>query len=181
MSDDTSIKNAALLVKAKFGYLDVLVNNAGTYLELAPVPTDNLRETFLKTFDVNVFGAAITTEIFAPLLNASPAVHPKVIFTSSTLGSLSIKQRKGTSSDDKIVPVYRSSKAALNMLTLHFADVGRKRGWIVDCFCPGYVPTSLTGFQGAGPVELGVAIAIKLVVEDGETGNFVDNKGVIAW
>lgn len=79
------------------------------------------------------------------------------------------------------VPAYRCSKVALNMLGLNYSKVGAGRGWIVNCFCPGFVPTSLTGFHGKGTVEEGVKCAVKLVVEDGETGTFVDNDGDIAW
>jgi NAD(P)-dependent dehydrogenase (short-subunit alcohol dehydrogenase family) len=65
VTDDTSINSAALRGRPEFGYLDVLVNNAGISQVSEDLP---IREQYRKIFDVNVFGVAAVTESFLPLL-----------------------------------------------------------------------------------------------------------------
>jgi NAD(P)-dependent dehydrogenase (short-subunit alcohol dehydrogenase family) len=68
-------------------------NNAGIQIETDPeVPTRGLRTIFRESFEVNVFGAAITAETFLPLLKKSKN-GPRIVNMSSSLGSI------GTMSD----------------------------------------------------------------------------------
>ena len=92
VSSDSSIAQAAAFVNEKYGYIDVLVNNAGFMLESdGTVELDNMRRTFRETFETNVFGAAAVTEAFVPLLENSAHTPPRVVFLSSTLGSISVR------------------------------------------------------------------------------------------
>jgi NAD(P)-dependent dehydrogenase (short-subunit alcohol dehydrogenase family) len=178
VSTDASIKAAVDFVGSKFGKLDVLINNAG-------ISSDNdnslsLRDRFETTFNVNVFGAAILTEAFVPLLSKSSS--PRIVFVSSNLGSLTLKADLDSGMSGIMVPIYRSSKAAMNMLMLHYAGLYKAKGWKVNACHPGFTATDLTGGRGAS-VEEAARNAVRLAVsdKDGETGTFSETRGILPW
>ncbi|KAJ7744237.1 hypothetical protein DFH07DRAFT_834768 [Mycena maculata] len=180
VADDKSIEAAAQTVKAKFGRLDVLINNAGISLDsFTGVPST--REIFEKTFAVNVFGAVATTEAFVPLLEKSSAA--RIVFVSSDLGSLTWRADPQGKYNFVDVPAYRCSKSAMNMLALGYAHRFRGQGWKVNIHNPGYTATDLNGHSGPGTVEDGAKNAVRLATlgDDGETGTYSEKEGPIPW
>lgn len=81
------------------------------------------------------------------------------------------------------LPIYRSSKAALNMIMLHYALKYKDAGWKVNATCPGYCATNLNGFVGKDDPADGALNAVRLATmgEDGETGTFSNKEGSLAW
>jgi NAD(P)-dependent dehydrogenase (short-subunit alcohol dehydrogenase family) len=178
VSNDLDIQTAVKLVTSKFGKLDVLINNAGMSSD-----SDNslsLRDKFVTTYNINTFGAAVLTEAFIPLLSKSSA--PRIVFISSNLGSLALKADLTSGMSGILVPIYRSSKAAMNMLMLHYAGLYRKKGWKINACHPGFTSTDLTGGMG-GSVEDAARNAVRLATlgEDGETGTFSQKEGILPW
>ena len=121
VTDPASIAAAADKVRAEYGRLEALVNNAGTLSQDAGGVAAALR----ADLEVNVLGAAAVTEAFLPLLLLSrPPADPRLVFVSSSMGSLIgaadpesryYRSVLGTSPLE-----YRVSKAALNMLMLEY-------------------------------------------------------------
>ncbi|KAJ7617284.1 hypothetical protein FB45DRAFT_224330 [Roridomyces roridus] len=182
VSSDESIASAAETVKSKYGRLDILINNAGVALEgFLNAPTT--RTLFRDTFEINVFGAAATTEAFVPLLENSISPAPSIIFVSSDLGSLAYRADPQGPFKDVHFPVYRTSKAAMNMLALTFAQRFREKGWKVNIHNPGYTATEFNDFRGTGTVEDAAKGAVRLALlgPDGETGTYSEKEGVIPW
>ncbi|KAJ7113178.1 carbonyl reductase [Mycena epipterygia] len=180
VSDDQSIVAAAQLVKSKFGRLDVLINNAGIALESFLGGTSD-RALFEQTFAVNLFGAASTTEAFIPLLEKSAT--PRIVFTSSDLGSLALRADPEGRHNYAGAPAYRCSKAAMNMLALSYAHRFRGEGWKINMHNPGYTATDLNMHTGPGTVADGAKGAVRLAVlgDDGETGTFTETEGALSW
>ncbi|KAJ6522582.1 hypothetical protein B0H19DRAFT_1202592 [Mycena capillaripes] len=182
VSDDKSIDAAAQTVKSKFGRLDVLINNAGISLDshTGEVPA-SIRSLFERTFAVNVFGTAATTEAFISLLEKSAAA--RVVFVSSDLGSLALRADPAGRYHHVGSPAYRSSKAAMNMLALGYADKFRAQGWKVNIHNPGYTKTDLTNHTGPETVEGAAKNAIRLATlgPDGETGTYSEKEGSLPW
>ncbi|KAK7426338.1 hypothetical protein QQZ08_007093 [Neonectria magnoliae] len=122
ITSDESIQAAVKTVEADFGRLDVLINNSA----ISGFDINPIRERMQAVYNTNVIGTArvtaLVTDAFIPLLARSTGTR-RVIFVSSTLGSLALKAganlgfpfRKGN------FGVYTHSKAALNMLALHYA------------------------------------------------------------
>lgn len=175
VTSDKSIAAAAQQVTSKFGRLDVLINNAGVCLNDELTFPPSLRN-FQETFAVNIFGATLTTEAFLSLLSASSA--PRVVFMSSQMGSLANRWGNPIS-----LPIYRSSKAALNMIMLHYASKYKDYGWKINAVCPGYCATNLNDFAGLDTPANGALNAVRLATleEDGETGTFSNKEGTVAW
>ncbi|KAI0150988.1 putative short chain dehydrogenase/reductase [Pestalotiopsis sp. NC0098] len=143
VTDRKSIEAAKSTVEAKFGKLDVLVNNAGIIVYRQDVDTlTSLREHF----ETNTFGTAICTEVFEPLLKKSS--EPRLIHVSSDQGSIATRLDKTAKWYKIRGDTYRMSKAALNMLAAchkaNYEDWGCK----VCAFNPGLCVTNLTGEAG---------------------------------
>ncbi|KAJ5380359.1 carbonyl reductase [Penicillium cataractarum] len=181
VTDEESIKAAAAEVESKFGRLDVLVNNAGIVAE-GKMPTGtSLQETFRACFDVNAFGPFLVTEAFTPLLKKSH--NPRVVFMSTGLGSITDRLNPDDQCAAFQFPVYRSSKAALNMIMAHYAALYAKDGWKVNANDPGFCATNLNSYRGWNTPESGVVNAVRLVTlgTDGPTGTFSCTEGPVNW
>ncbi|KAJ7626923.1 hypothetical protein FB45DRAFT_56279 [Roridomyces roridus] len=179
VSSDASIASAAELIKSKYGRLDILINNAGILQDIQGGPPTRAR--FEETFSVNAFGAALTTEALIPLLEQSSAA--RVVFVSSDLGSLTFRADPEGRNVDIPAVVYRSSKAAMNMIALAYAARFRERGWKVNVHNPGWTKTDLNYNRGTGTVEDAAKGAVRLALlgPDGETGTYSEKEGVIPW
>lgn len=165
--------------------LDVLVNNAGTLPSLAP-PTEAGPEEFRRTYEANVFGVVAVTNAFLPALRRSP--HPRIVNVSSGTGSLTWS----TSTNPQFVPgsggaaAYRSSKAALNALTLLYAQTLAGEGFKVNALAPGRRATDLDSradSPGGDPAEAAQgALRLALLPDDGPTGAFFSWDGTpVPW
>ena len=182
VNSDESIANAAKEVDEKYGRLDVLINNAGITQRNINPEGKSRRMIMQAVYDTNVFGAYETTEAFAPLLSKSTKT-PRIIFISSSVGSLQMRTDPATPTRKIPFAEYPSSKAALNMLCLHYAVKYEKEGWKVNSCCPGHCKTNLNSFTAGQPPEIGAKNACRLATlgKDGETGTFSDNSGPLPW
>lgn len=117
VTDNDSITTAAEKVNEKYGHIGVLVNNAGILVEhLGDRPA---RQAWKDTFDANVFGVAAVTDAFILLLKKSIDPAPRIVFVSSDLGRLETKYDPTHKYFKRPLPIYSSSKAAMDMLALH--------------------------------------------------------------
>ncbi|MCJ1301134.1 hypothetical protein MMC08_003933 [Hypocenomyce scalaris] len=182
VNSDESIAKAAKEVEEKYGRLDVLINNAGITQRKVNPEGKSRRMIMQAVFDTNVFGAYETTECFLPLL-AKSTKTPRIVFISSTVGSLQMRTDPKTATRRTPFAEYPSSKAALNMLCLHYAVKYENEGWKVNASCPGYCKTNLNGFTGGQSPENGAINACRLATlgKDGETGTFSDLSGQCPW
>ncbi|EEA23861.1 hypothetical protein TMatcc_006934 [Talaromyces marneffei ATCC 18224] len=181
VTSDTSISAARKTIETEHGRLDVLINNAGIALDVKEKGKISLRTMMQRTYDVNVFGASVVTDTFIPLLEKSD--NPRIVFVSSTLGSLTFASDPSTQYSNELFPTYRSSKTALNMVMLYYNSLLHKKGFKVNAACPGYIATNLNSFHGRGTVEEGSMNVVRLAVlgKDGETGTFSASDGVRPW
>lgn len=85
LASDNSIQKAAEQVSSQFERIDVLVNNAGQNLDFSAEGMST-RELWNTTWDVNVTGTQVMTELFVPLLLKSE--NPRLLFLTSGTASL---------------------------------------------------------------------------------------------
>lgn len=162
---DESVRLARERVEAEAGRLDALINNAGVYLdEDRRLPGLELPiEVVRATYEVNTFGPLRVTQAFAPLL-----VHAggNVVNVSSIMGQLA---SAGPGS-----LAYRSSKAALNMITRVLAAELKPQGVRVNAVHPGWIRTRMGGPAAPGRPEEGAEPIVWLATlgPDGPTGGF---------
>jgi NAD(P)-dependent dehydrogenase (short-subunit alcohol dehydrogenase family) len=181
LSHDESISTAARHVESEYGYLDILINNAAiSGSEYKEDPT--ARNRFNAIYDTNVAGTAVATEAFIPLLKKSTAPAPgrRIVFVSSTLGSLTL------ATTGLLRPQYAGyaiSKAALNMLTLYHVGGLRDDKITVVATSPGFCATNLNNYGGTKAPEDGALEIVAAATEGGfeMTGKFVQEGQIIPW
>ncbi len=184
VTDADTIASAAATVPK----LDVLVNNAGISLDTGTPVTNTDVDVFRRTYDTNVFGVVAVTNAFLPALRRS--AHPRIVNVSSGTGSLTWStgpnpqfdhRRAGTGSG----AAYRSSKTALNALTVFYAHALANDGFKVNALAPGLRATNLNPQAAAGgdPAEAAAgAIRLALLPDDGPTGQLFSWDGtVVPW
>ena len=173
VTDDVSVDAAADHVRARYGRLDVLVNNAGVVGPRHPLAEVTADEV-LATLDTNLLGVVRVTRAFLPLLRA--ADNPRIVNVSSGTGRLTWQHERGWP-QEQAPPIYSTSKAALTMLTLQYAqsvpEVKINAAW------PGYTATDLNDNQGTQTLAEGTDAIVRLATlpPDGPTGTFAGREG----
>lgn len=182
VTDGASIGAAAAAVDQ----LDVLINNAGISLDDVP-PTDVDVDVFRRTYETNVFGVVAVTNAFLPVLRDS--ARPRIVNVSSGTGSLGWSTQPNPQFPFKTggrAAAYRSSKSALNALTIFYGQALDDEGFKVNALAPGLRATNLNALAasaGGDPAEAAAgAVRLALLGEDGPTGGFYAWDGsVAAW
>ncbi|KAK9438114.1 NAD(P)-binding domain protein [Metarhizium brunneum] len=201
VTDDESIEKAFNYVKDRFGWLDILINNAGALFDTTfSKDASNFRAVFNKAYDVNVAGAQVVTGLFASLLVRSP--RARLIFLSSSNASLggafedcdsarTGERQDGWPKDGLITHQgYRCSKAAVNMCMLTWYQVLKDDGVKTFAVNPGLSATHLGGSTPRKMKKLGAVDAaragdlVRSVVEgerDAHVGRVVTWDGAQDW
>ena len=180
VTDDASAAAAARLIEERTGRLDVLVNNAGITGTVPQEPTKVDPEVIRTVVETNVIGVVRVTNAMLPLLRRSPS--PRIVNMSSGVGSIT-RQLDPAGDSGPIAAAYSPSKTFLNAVTVQYAKELAGTGILINLACPGFVATDLNGFRGTRTPEQGAAIAIRLATlpDDGPTGGYFDDDGVIPW
>ena len=186
VTDDNSVKNARTELGKKTEVLDVLINNAGINGGAPNTALEATTGQFLAAYDTNVFGVVRVTQAFIDLLKKSP--EPRIVMVSTSVGSLSLQSDPNwLAYNFAKYAVYGSSKAALNMFTIHLAYELRDTAFKVNAVCPGYTKTDFTNHNGGEIEEAGKRIVkYALLDKDGVTGKFISEEtnpvsGEIPW
>ena len=186
VDDDASVTAAVATIERDFGRLDVVVNNAALKLERAPSPPSECElDTVRQTFETNVFGAIRVILASLPLLRRAPA--PRIVNVSSGLGSLGLATTEGSRYQAKPLLSYNVSKAALNSVTVQFANELRGTNCKVNSVDPGYTNTDMTRDGMTEDATRTPADAATIVIElatlppGGPTGCFFDERGELPW
>jgi NAD(P)-dependent dehydrogenase (short-subunit alcohol dehydrogenase family) len=167
--------------------LDVLINNAGISLDTGSPVTETDVEIFRRTYETNVFGVVAVTNAFVPALRRS--AHPRIVNISSGTGSLAWStgpnpqfdyQAAGTGSG----AAYRSSKTALNALTVFYAQALARDNIKVNALAPGVRATNLNpraAAAGGDPAEAAAAaVRLAQLPDDGPSGQLFSWDGTVA-
>jgi NAD(P)-dependent dehydrogenase (short-subunit alcohol dehydrogenase family) len=181
VTSDASVERAAAEVQRRHGRLDVLVNNAGIALDWCPA-SELTVELFQKTFETNVFGVFRVTKAMLPLLKKSK--HGRIVNISSGLGSLTRNAAPdGLLTMRNMLLAYSASKAALNMITIHFASELKSAGIKVNSANPGFTATDMNQHRGTKTVEQGAATPVRLATlpDDGPTAGVFSEDGAEPW
>ncbi|GAA0246500.1 SDR family oxidoreductase [Saccharothrix mutabilis subsp. mutabilis] len=190
VTDPTTATTAAAWVEQRFGRLDVLVNNAGVTGSGRVAPLDAVDQVpstvdlgmVRSVFETNVFGVIAVTNALLPLLRRSPAA--RVVNVSSAAGSLSLNaDPNGPLAALLPSAAYSPSKAALNALTVQYANELREDGILVNAADPGYVDTDINDHTGFLTPAQGAAVVLRLatLAADGPTGGFFGADGPVPW
>lgn len=154
--------------------IDVLINNAGIYLPDYENSQIN-EQALIESFRINSIAPLIMAEAFADNLDKSS--HKKIANITSKMGSIDDNSSGGRYA-------YRSSKAALNMVTKSLAIDLAPRGISAIVLHPGWVQTDMGGSNASTSVEKSVAGMREVIkrIELKDSGKFYGYDGQeIPW
>ena len=147
---ETDVEALVEQTVARFGRLDVAVNNAGTEGKPGPV-TEQTAESYASTFDTNVLGVLLSMK--HELRVMQPQGSGSIVNLSSTMGH---RGAPGAS-------IYTASKHAVEGLTKAAALEAAAFGVRVNAVAPGPVETEmLTRFTGSADRKAGLVAGIPL-------------------
>ncbi len=122
--------------------IDILINNAGRMESFDEGFGDLDYAKWEDILRTNLFGPAWVTHAFAP--HVARSGQKVIAMMTSGLGSLTENSDGARNAPGKLY-MYRSSKAALNMLVSKLAPDLRDRGITVVAVGPGHVQTDMGG------------------------------------
>ncbi|RAS89384.1 SDR family oxidoreductase [Priestia endophytica] len=135
IGNQESIRQGAIAVSDRYGRLDVLINNAGVYLDENEKLLNMEPSVLEKTMATNFFGAYHVIRSFIPLMEQQG--YGRIINVSSEYGAMSEMPSPG-------VGAYKLSKLTLNGLTQLVA--AEMKGDIkINAVDPGWVSTDMGG------------------------------------
>ncbi len=176
VTSDESSRKLAEFISQQFGKLDVLVNNAGIYID-EQVGNNSVFDAKIdavqQTMETNVYGVLRVTQALIPLMKKQN--YGRIVNVSSGMGQLHDMGGGYTG--------YRLSKTALNALTRIFASELQGTNILVNSVCPGWVKTDMGGANAPRTPEQGVNTIVWLatLADDGATGGFFRDKKAIDW
>jgi 3-oxoacyl-[acyl-carrier protein] reductase len=129
VSDVESVKGMADAVLAKFGRVDILINNAGITKDAMLLKMDITN--FKQVLDVNLTGVFNCTQAFVPTMLAQN--KGKIINTSSIAGT------GGNVGQTN----YAASKAGIIGMTKTWAKEFGRKGITVNAVAPGFIETEM--------------------------------------
>jgi NAD(P)-dependent dehydrogenase (short-subunit alcohol dehydrogenase family) len=130
ISDITSIHSMIESIVRHYGFLDIVVNNAGV---LTSTPVEDLtEEEWDRTLDVNLKGAFFTSQKAFPYLKKR--THPRIINISSLAGRMGGYEAS---------MAYTASKGGLLSLTYGLSRKYAPFGITVNSICPGPTETPM--------------------------------------
>ncbi len=176
-----TIEKAAATVEQEYGRLDILINNAGIIDSEDGLPSKTAINAVEKAMATNFVGQLRVTQAMLPLLKQSK--EASVVNVSSGLGSLKLNGEENTPYSEVKFLGYSASKAALNIMTVHFAYELRNTPIKVNSVCPGYTATDLNNNQGTQTIEEGAieTVRLALIGSDGPNGKYSDRHGSMPW
>jgi NAD(P)-dependent dehydrogenase (short-subunit alcohol dehydrogenase family) len=147
---EADVRNLVDQTVARFGRLDVAVNNAGTEGKPGPV-TEQTAESYAATFDTNVLGVLLSMKHELRVMQAQG--FGSIVNLSSTMGH---RGAPGAS-------LYTASKHAVEGLTKSAALEGAAFGVRVNAIAPGPIETAmLDRFTGSADRKAGLVAGVPL-------------------
>ena len=183
VTDAASIAAARDRIRAEFGRLDLLVNNAAisntrrgaisieAYARTSRASTASLDE-IRAVWETNVFGVVAIYQAMLPLLRESS--DARIVNVSSGVGSLTTNADPNFPYHAMYGPIYPASKAALNAMTLAMMVELESTDIKINLVSPAFMSTNLNNFAGTESVEDGSreVVRVALLGPDGPTGTF---------
>lgn len=178
VANEKSIESFCQQILREVGAVDVLVNNAGIFIDDEDDGNTSVfktkASTIQKTFTTNTLGPFLLIQKLLPLM--IDAGYGRVVNVSSGMGQLADM--------NQAYAAYRLSKTALNAVTKIFSqEVLGKGDILVNSVCPGWVRTDMGGKNANRNIEQGIKgiLWAATLPKGGPNGGFFRDGETIEW
>lgn len=173
VSSESSIQEATKKLMTKIDTLDVLVNNAGVFLDQDKACMEFSTDNIMMSIQTNTLGPLLVTRELIKVLEQSSKAQ--IINVSSGMGQLD-DMREGH-------VAYRLSKTALNAVTCILASELSDKNICVNSICPGWVKTDMGGANATRDTTQGAQTITWLATgqANGATASFFRDMQQIPW
>lgn len=186
ITDRESIDETIQTIKDKYGYLNILINNAGISGPQGVMPSATTEADLRKVFETNFFGTVAMTKAAIPLLKQAP--FGKIITVTSDMGSLGLATDPQSMFSKIVAFPYQASKTALNAMTIAYAKEFKGTTITANSVNPGMTATDLVNKEefakhGAKTVDEGAKRTIELALSPDNklNGTFTEEDGIVPW
>ncbi len=172
----------------KYARLDILINNAGVFKDIASpsaektINVTNVSEEIIReTFDANFIAPILLTQTLLPLIKKSSS--GRIVNLSSILASLALHSDPASPIYTSKAFAYNASKTALNAFTVHLAYELKDTKIKVNSAHPGWVKTDMGGPDAMMEVSDGAKTSVQLALlpDDGPTGGYFHMGEALPW
>jgi len=173
VTSSDQVQDLADGVERDHGRLDILINNAGVFLDKHDFGEHVSADVVRQTFETNLIGPLSLCQAFLPLMRRQN--YGRIVNVTSGLGSLQDMAGK--------YPAYRMSKTALNALTRILASELVGTNIIVNSCCPGWVQTEMGGPRATRPVAEATDSILWLATlpDGGPSGGLFRDRQPLPW
>jgi 3-oxoacyl-[acyl-carrier protein] reductase len=136
-------------VAGRLGPIDVVINNAGVYIDHPPLSSDyaSWQAAWQRTLATNLVGPANLSLLAAQSMSS----RPEPLAPAFGRGRIVNVSSRGAFRGEPEAPAYGASKAGLNALSQSLAKALAPRAVYVYCVAPGWVATEMANAHLAGP------------------------------
>ena len=177
VSSEKNIIEFCDFIKREFGYVDVLINNAGIMIDKEDggnsSPLKTRSSTIQKTFQTNTMGPFLLTQKIFPMMKQEG--YGRIVNVSSSMAQLSVSQKASAA--------YRLSKTSLNMVTNLFAAEVGSEDICINSISPGWVKTDMGGPHAEKTIEQGIKgiLWAATLPQGGPTGGYFQDGEPLSW
>jgi NAD(P)-dependent dehydrogenase (short-subunit alcohol dehydrogenase family) len=172
VNDESSIQDICQYVDSSYGKLDILINNAGVFLDDGRISLDLDLDILRSTMETNLYGPFRLIQVMLPLLKKSD--DARIINLSSTMGQFATMDERSAA--------YRISKASLNAMTVILCAELAAFNIKINSVHPGWVRTDMGGPNATKSVEEGADSVVWLATADRiPNGKFIYERKIIDW
>lgn len=177
LSQEKSIQDFVEQIRKEYGFVDVLINNAGVLIDSEDGGNASVfktkASTIQKTFNTNTLGPFLLTQKIFPLMLQEG--YGRIVNVSSGMAQLSVPQQASAA--------YRLSKTALNMVTNLFASEVGGADICVNSVSPGWVRTDMGGPHAERSIEQGIKgiLWAATLPKGGPNGGFFRDGDLLPW
>lgn len=173
VTDQNSVRRLTKYLADQYGRLDILINNAGIFIDRGLKVANIDLALVRQTMETNFYGPLRLCQMLVPLMERNN--YGRIVNLSSTMGSLT--HMGGTALG------YRTSKTAINALTRVLASELRGGHILVNSIDPGWVRTDMGGAHAPRTLEQGAETVVWLATlpDGGPTGGFFRDKRMYDW
>ena len=173
VTEQGSVRRLVKHLADEYGRTDILINNAGIYIDRG-IPGSEIDLGIVRqTMETNFYGPLRLSQMCIPLMRRNN--YGRIVNISSQMGALSNMGSGGLA--------YRVSKTALNAMTLILANELRGSNIIVNTVDPGWVNTDMGGSGAPRSVGQGADTAVWLATQPdgGPSGGYFRDRKTREW